>query len=395
MEKKNIGIMTWSLNSGGAERAVANLSEDLSDKYNVYILIFDSRNIVYPYNGKLLDVGVLPSISKIKKVFNAFERYKIIKNFKKKYKIEIVISFMPQMNIYNILTRGNGKAIISIRNNMTHKAMSYFSKRLMVWSGKRADITISLSEGVRQDLIKNFKFSANKVKTIYNSCDIQWLFRENKEVDLLIKKTDFSRPTIVTVGRLTHQKGQWHLLRAFSILKKYIPEAQLVIFGHGELLSGLKKYSEILGIREDTNFMGFVKNHHKYLSKCDVFVLPSLFEGLGNAVLESLACELPTISTNCPSGPSEILDGKSIENLTDIYEAKYGILTPAFSEKNFSVDDLEFEIQDYKLAKAMQCIIEDKTKAKYYRNQAKLRIQDFSPKKIKKQWYEVIEEVRK
>lgn len=390
--KKNIGIMSWSLNAGGAERAVANLSKDLSEKYNVYILLFDSENIAYPYSGTVLGIGGKPGRNILSKGVNLIRRCIEIKRIKKKCNIHTMISFMPQLNIYNILTKGKDKAIVSIRNNMTQKGVSSLSRKLITWVGKKADMTVSLSEGVRQDLINNFGYDQNKVVTIYNSCDVNWFMQDSVEVDRLIESFDFTKPTIVTVGRMTYQKGQWHLLRAFSEVVKTIPDCQLVIFGQGELKETLQIYAKKLGVEKSVFMPGFVKNHHKFMKKCDVFVFPSLFEGLGNVLLEALACEMPIISTDCLSGPSEILNDSAPLDLKEMCKAKYGILVPTFSPSEFVIEDTSLESEDRTLANAILKVLTDNDLANAYRKQAKRRSKDFYPSMIQKQWIDMIEQ---
>lgn len=389
--KKNIGIMSWSLNNGGAERAVANLAKDLSEKYNVYIILFDAENITYPYGGTVIDLEIPMGTGTIQKSLTLIKRYLKLKKIKKQFDIHTMISFMPHINLYNILTKGSDKAIISIRNNMSQSRKTKFANKLMVWEGKKADMTVSLSEGVRQDLIHNFGYFPDKVVTIYNSCDINWITRQSEDVDKLIEEFDFSEPVLVTVGRLTHQKGQWHLLRALSILKEKKVNCKLVIFGQGEYLDKLKAYAEKLGVSNRCFFMGYVKNHHRFMKKCDMFVFPSLFEGLGNVLLEALACGMPVISMDCPSGPMEILNSSVGETVTNITWAKYGVLVPAFSNNEFDVDDNTFERSDYLLADAIVGLLTDEELKKKYRKQAEIRIRDFAPDRIKQQWIDLIE----
>lgn len=385
---KKIAIVSWSLNAGGAERAVANLSKDLSPFYDVYIILFDSNDIVYPYCGTILDVGLLPAKTLVGKIFNLIRRWIKIKRWRKKYAFDTVISFMPQMNIYNYLTTCNEKLIFSIRNKMSDKGMTWLNRQLLIWCGKKCDVTVSLSNGVKRDLVENFEYNPDKIVTIYNSCELNWIMKKNEYVENLIRNFDFNHPTVVNVGRLTYQKGQWHLLRALSLVKKNIPDCQLVVFGQGELECDLKKYAKKLGVEKNVFFMGFVKEQHAFLKKCDAFVFSSIFEGLGNALLEALACEIPVISSNCLYGPAEILGGR--EKSAEIQYASYGVLVPSFSMSKFDMDDTSFEESDLLYARAIENVIKNKEMNTEYRKKAGLRIKDFSPDKIAKEWCRLI-----
>lgn len=389
--KKNIAILSWSLNSGGAERAAANLSKDLSDKYNVYLVVFDARNITYAYAGELIEIGIESGSSSFKKIIVFFKRCFKIRKIKKEKNIDVTISFMPHVNFYNVLTKVNDKLIISIRNFMSKRDISKFSRLQMNIARKMSNKTVACADGVRDDLIKNFGYDNNSVITIYNSCDMNWLRNENQQVDDIINHFDFQKPTIVNVGRMNYQKGQWHLLRAFSEVVKEIPNCQLVIFGEGELKEKLEKYAENLGVRENTFMLGFVKNHHKFMEKCNVFVCSSLYEGIANLVLEALAFGVPVVSTDCFSGPGEILNEQVYNQIDDILFAKHGILTTRFSEKDFDIDDLNFEESDYNLAKAIMIMLQDKKLASRYTNAGNERIKDFAPEKIIEKWIDLIE----
>ncbi len=387
---QNIGIIVQSLRGGGAERAVANLSRDLSEHYNVYLILFEVDNIAYPYKGTIIDVGIAASTNKLGQIYNLYRRYRIIKRLKRQYHIDLTISFMPKANLYNVLTKTRDVVFISIRNTMSQIPLSRLDKYIIKWCGKRSDMTISLSEGTRQDLIKNFSYAPEKVVTIYNSCDVSWFFRDSPEVDKLIDNYDWSRPTIASVGRLHEQKGQWHLLRALSIVKKEIPKCTLALFGQGELKQPLQDYAQKLGVEENVIFMGYVKDHHKFMSKCKAFVFSSIYEGLGNVLLEALACGMPVISADCPCGPGEILGGTTEGDKEHICEAKYGLLIPPFTSTPFIINDLNFEKSDFLLAEAIIKVLTDSDYSQSLSLRSKERSAFFAPDSIKGQWIKLI-----
>lgn len=124
-----------------------------------------------------------------------------------------------------------------------------------------SDRIVSLSKMTEVDLVKAFGVDPNNIMTIYNACDPDLIMN-------LAKKEKYKVPTydyIVTTGRLMKQKGQWHLIKAFSEVHKRIPDLHLVILGEGELESGLKKITTGLGLQDYVHFMGFVKSPHRYM----------------------------------------------------------------------------------------------------------------------------------
>ena len=390
-QKQNLGILIWGLNNGGAERAAANLSKQLSKKYNVHIMVFDSYTISYSYEGTLHTLEAFPAKTPVMKIVNFFKRCWQIHKCKKENNIQITISFMPACNLYNILTKGKGKVIISIRAIMSLTIISNFWRKIITWCGKKADMTVSVSEMARQDLIKNFSYLPDKVITILNLCDTEALQESNPQIDEITKNFDFSGGTFVTVGRLEYEKAQWHLLRAFSLVNTKYPQTKLVLFGQGSLENSLKMYAQKLGIYKNTFFMGYLKNQHTFLRKCDVFVLPSFVEGISNALLEAMSCGLPIISTPCQC---EVLS-KTIHEVKTLEEADWGILIPPFKQTEFNVNDLNIEDNDRILAQAMEKLLINKTCNLNYRRKSYERIKDFSVQAITKQWLAILEFVDK
>jgi glycosyltransferase involved in cell wall biosynthesis len=117
-------------------------------------------------------------------------------------------------------------------------------------------------------------------------------------------------PVVLSVGRLVPQKDHATLLRAFSRLRAG-RAARLVILGDGKDRKSLELLASKLGVADDVSLPGFESNPYRYMRRCAVFVLSSAWEGSGNVLAEAMACGAPVVSTDCPSGPAEILgDGK-------------------------------------------------------------------------------------
>jgi glycosyltransferase involved in cell wall biosynthesis len=123
-------------------------------------------------------------------------------------------------------------------------------------------------------------------------------------------------PVILSAGRLVKEKDYETLIRAFAMVRKKRP-ARLAILGEGAERNSLLELTERLGIKEDVALLGFKTNPYVYMARATVFVLSSTVEGLPNVIVEAMAVGTPIVSTDCKSGPREILD-----------DGKYGILVP-------------------------------------------------------------------
>lgn len=382
-----IGLLITKLNGGGAERTAANLSS-LFDEYGeeVYLITFDGSNITYPYKGKLIDL----SLGINKNVFDAIKknikRIIKVKKIKKKYNLDVCISFLDTPNLVNVLSGGKCKKIVSIRNYLSLEKPSFIRKQLIRFSSIRAYKTVCISKNVEYDMRNFFKIKEKKLCTIYNPVDIKSLLTIEEDYTFDKEFSDYFN--IVTMGRLTYQKGQWNLIYAIKDIVVQYPKVRLYILGDGELKNELEELVKKLELEEHVFFLGFISNAHKFLRQCDLFVLTSLFEGLGNVLLEAMALGLPVISTDCKSGPREIIAPNS--NIKSVCEnidvERFGILVKQFSkEKNIVDNDSLVYIKQ-----AIEMFYLDKKLREKYTTKSKMRANDFSKEKVYNEWMKLL-----
>ena len=171
-----------------------------------------------------------------------------------------------------------------------------------------------------------------------------------------------NRPLIVSIGRLTKQKNHITLLKAFNKIHSNI-DCNLYIIGEGSERRNLEKFIKNNNIDDKVKLLGYQNNPWKFLSKSNLFVLPSIWEGFGNVIVESMLIGIPVISSDCPSGPREILNN-----------GKSGKL---------------FQVGDYNhLANIIkETISSDNSKLINY---AKLRSKDFTIEKITQEYQKVL-----
>lgn len=386
--KKNIAIIITKLNGGGAERCASNLSVELSKIYNVYLIVFDASYITYPYGGKLIDLKVPKSEGGIKRYLGVLKRSQMIHKIKKENNIDVSISLLEGPNLVNVLSRWKEKVIVSVRNCMSKQNGSRIANAIIKYASKKADVTVSLSEMVKIDLVDNYDIDANKIITIYNHVDQELLKAQKNESDFVL---DVNRKYIVNMGRLHHQKGQWHLIRAFSKIATQCPDLDLLILGEGELKQHLQQLAKELGVEKRVLMPGYIKSPHCYFNDCEMFVFSSLYEGLGNVLLEAEAFGLPIISTDCIAGPREILapDSDFRKSANDLEFAKYGILSPV-DERDFLTSDVPCTREESLLAEAILNLHIDKNLQEKYREASQEGSKRFKKEKIINDWIQVI-----
>ena len=377
---QKIAILINSLGGGGAERVVSTLLNELCFEYECYLILLEN-NIDYLLDNRInvICLNEDVNLSGIKKLirlpFLAFKLAKIIK----KFGFAQVTSFLYRANYINILSSFFAKHRVVISERIAPSAMyrnnsleDVISKILLKTLYKKADLIISVSKAIEFDLIENFNIGVKQV-VIYNPYDIESINNKtNEKVGV-----DIDKKSIIAVGTLCDRKNQQLILRSFARIadNDYV----LYLLGKGENEDKLKVLARELGIAKRVVFLGFDNNPYKYLSKCSIFILGSNAEGFPNVLAEAMVCGCAVISTDCLSGPREILAPKSdikFELRDDIELAEFGVLVPVQDEIN--------------LAKAIEVVIGDNELRGKYRQVAKKRANDFNIDGIIKRYKEVI-----
>jgi glycosyltransferase involved in cell wall biosynthesis len=364
-----------SLKGGGSERVLINVLKGLDRNEFSRTLVLYEGVFDYPIPEDV-EVRIL-NISTGRNIFKLTASF-ILKLFSlaaliNKEKPDVIFSLLSSTNvavtIAKLLSGIQCKLIISEHTypsvNLENEIYGTITKGFMKRCYHKADRIIAVSEGIKKDLIQNFHAQEDKTTVIYNPVNI-------KEIESLsaekVEHPWFQEqiPLIIAVGRLTKQKGYPYLLKAFSIVKKQL-KSRLVIIGEGEDRTTLVNMAIELGIKEDIEFFGFQKNPFKYMKNSSLFVLSSLYEGFPNVLLEAMALGLPIISTDCPSGPSEIIEDR-----------KDGLLVP--------VKD------DNSLAQAILEVLRNDELKKNLGREAKLRVEKFALNKITEKYSTIFRE---
>ena len=239
---------------------------------------------------------------------------------------DIIVSFLPFTNVISILSKilfeRQRKVVInvhSVKTDILQDAPSYdqrLLKSLIRRLYRKADCIIAVSDGIKQDLVRNFGIPENKIRVIHNPIDVKRICRlAEQEVDHPWINQKKGR-LVVAVGRLVRIKGYDLLIRAFAQLPQQT-DARLMIIGHGPELAPLQKLAQQLDIEQRIAFLGFQQNPWKFMKQADCLVLSSRTEGLPMVIGEALALELPVIAVDCSHGVREYLE-----------DSRYGMIVP-------------------------------------------------------------------
>lgn len=394
-----------NMGAGGAERVLSTISRGLSTARTDLAIHDDIRH--YSHGGHLHVLETNFEGALIRKPIEAIRTIHKTGQLKRSLSPDISISFLFWANLANICTRRDEKVVLSVRTTLSRalqgeKTSLKLYRALVSEAFGEADAIVTLSRSVRRDLIENFGIAREIIWPIYNPIEVEtvrdlshsplpdtcrWFFEE--------------KPVILLCGRLVPAKGHTHFLRAFSRLKCK-DQFRVAIVGDGPLKEDLHRQASESGLVSwhpadgpdvgdaHIGWLGFQPNPFPFYRSSFVFVFPSVLEGLGNVIIEALACECPVVAADCRSGPREILAPDSpISKVADESEfAEFGVLMPPFASGT-SVSDPDIlnswiEFLDEELAGP---------RLSTYSERGHSRANDFAADKIVAQWDTFIEEV--
>jgi len=320
MKKIKIYIFHPYSRIGGADLSLSRLINNLDEKkYSITFITFKNPSIKF-YLRKKIKMHI---IKKKRAILSIFELRKFIKNDSKHDDFSKTI-FISNQNFANIISsialfKINWiKLILIERNNPVElDYLKNFKNKIIKFlikvSYRFSDCIISISKELGNDLEKLCK---KKVKTIYNAAYDKKLIKYSRK-----KQKKLKYKVILNVARFEKQKNQLMLLESFNLIHKNV-NAKLILVGYGNEEKNLKNFIKHNNLKNKVLLIKKPKNIYYYYKIADLFVLTSIYEGFGNVLVEAGIFKIPIISTNCKSGPKEILENGKLGDLVKIGDNK-------------------------------------------------------------------------
>jgi len=367
---------------------------------------------MYPSDNPLLSLDVAGGGSPLDKLRNFGRRIGRLRGLKRQLGATVCISHLEGADYVNLLSKGSEKVVLCIHGSKLHDQnitgpVGWLRKNvLMPALYNRADKIVTVSRDINPELIHGFGVRPEKLLTINNFFEVSQIeARSHEPLSAAEAAVYAAGPVLVTSGRLTIQKNQAPLLDVFKQVQEQHPTARLVFVGDGELRDELTSHARRLGLRVfaawealaltpdyDVYFLGLQANPFKYLRPATAFVFPSAWEGFPMALGEAMACGLPVLSTDCPTGPREMLAPHTTtpaSPLRCLEAGDFGWLLPMLTQLGTLAADQAV------WATALASLLAQPSEQARLGSLARQRMEDFTKERIFGQWLHMLEEVRR
>jgi len=306
---KKIVFFLYSLGPGGAERVICQLSNILSKDYHVEILTIEDNNFFEDDLNEKVSIksfskkNIRSSLVDLYKYFRRGEFDIFFANIWPLTIIALIMKLFFKEKKVVVIEHCDIFAEFEYKNNL-FKLLQTFSINTLYHF---ADKIIAVSNGVADVLVSSSSKLKNLIEVIYNpvrNVPIKNIHKNDFEYSIL---KEFSGLKIISVGRFSHQKNYPLLIKALKKIDDKNIKFLAYIIGEGVLRENIEREIKKLGLSSNVKCIGYKKDPREYLKISDVHVLSSIAEGFGLVIVEAMQAATTTVSTDCPSGPAEIL----------------------------------------------------------------------------------------
>ena len=332
-----IALIVPHLEEGGMPKLVSTMSRAWADMHEVtVVLLISGMEKNYAVSGRIVELA--PRGRSIAgKALAVVRRILRAGKLRRRERFDAVISFGSAANAVNVLSRRGERIILTEHNIKSQENRSWglagrFYDAMISRLYNRADSVLAISRAMKEDLESHY--GVKSVTLVHNPHDLADIAEKGRAALPAHLAFLESESFIAAVGPTDERKGFLHLVRAFSLMRLKIPYLKLVIVGkRGPLHDEIAAACARLGIADAVIFAGFLSNPYPVMARASLYACTSLREGLPNVIIESLALGVPVVSTDCVSGPREILQNGAAPDDSAVTDEMVdcGALVPVFS----------------------------------------------------------------
>jgi len=360
-----ITLFDSMIGSGGAERVLATMANELVASHDVSVVTFQSgpEDVFYEINSRV-DVRYLDLLKKSHGLLDAIrqniQRVKVLRQEIKKLNPDVIVSFLPENNILVTLSCLGLKIPLVLTEHTdpfgTKLGKAWSLLRRLVY--RKADIIVVLTSSAKEYFESRFRIPVVEIPNPV------YLPAEEEDEEIL----EISGSYIITIGRLFKNKRTGDIISAFSQIKNEYKNWSLVIVGDGPLKENLQELARKTGVAERVIFTGLVRSPERLLRNAEMFVSASVTEVFPMAICEAMVCGVPVVVREYSESVREI-----------IVDKKSGVLV-----ENHSQESLVTAIKD---------LMDDKKRRKELGFEAKIAMQKFAPDVVMSRWIELFQQV--
>lgn len=402
-------LVITELQMGGAARVMRDQAAAFSRFFDVDEVIFNRADGVdLPGAIEPISLGVGGGGGPIRKLLNLGRRVARLRRIKRELGVAATISHLTGAHFVDVLSRGREKVILYVHGSLLHNELvrgpvRFFQNHWLIpLLYNRADRVVTVSRDIRPELV-SLGVRPQKLVTINNFFDHEQIAAKSREPLSPAESAIYdAAPILVSAGRLHAQKNQAPLLDVLADVIRNRP-AKLVLVGDGEERQPLADRARSLGLSvydaaksapltpaHDVYLLGTKTNPFKYLPRSSLFLLSSGWEGFPLALCEAMICGVPVVSTDCATGPREILapsTGPPAQPIREAEVGEYGVLMPLLHHAPTRDEAITVWTD------TLVGLLGDPDERLRLGGLGRKRMEDFTQERIVKQWRELIEEV--